>query len=194
MTATTRQRMIDSAAAVFAERGFDAASFTEIVDRAGTTRGVIYHHFPGGKHQLAEEMLTQRGRAAEAFFEAARVADEPLAAIRAYVNLWRDTLETSAFQVGCPIVAVVTGATSDNPTLRQAADGAFSQWRTALATVLQRGGIAAARAVSLASLVISAVGGAVLLCRTSRSLDPLDDVANELDSLLRAALPPKRRK
>jgi AcrR family transcriptional regulator len=194
VTATTRQRMIDSAAAVFAERGFDAASFTEIVDRAGTTRGVIYHHFPGGKHQLAEEMLTQRGRAAEAFFEAARVADEPLAAIRAYVNLWRDTLETGAFQVGCPIVAVVTGATSDNPTLRQAADGAFSQWRTALATVLQRGGIAAARAVSLASLVISAVGGAVLLCRTSRSLDPLDDVANELDSLLRAALPPKRRK
>jgi AcrR family transcriptional regulator len=193
VTTTTRQRMIDSAADVIAERGFEAASFTEIINRAGTTRGVIYHHFPGGKYQLAEEVLARSGRAAQAFIEAVRAADDPLTAVRAYVNLWRDSLEASSFQAGCPVVAVVADASADNPTLRQAADEAFSLWRAALATVLQRGGIAAVRAARLATVAISAVEGAVLVCRASRRLDPLDDVGNELDSLIRAALPPKRR-
>jgi len=194
VTTATRQRMIDSAAAVIAERGFEAASFTEIINRAGTTRGVIYHHFPGGKYQLAEEVLARSGRAAQAFIEALRAADDPVAAVRAYVNLWRNSLETSSFQAGCPVVAVVADAAADNPSLRQAANETFSLWQAALGTVLQRGGIAAVRAARLATVAISAVEGAVLLCRASRSLDPLDDVGNELDSLIRAALPPKRPK
>lgn len=45
---SSRQRravILDSAARVFAERGYHAASVSEIARRAGITKPVIYHHF-----------------------------------------------------------------------------------------------------------------------------------------------------
>ena len=41
----TRQRLIDAAEAVFAERGFHGASVEEIAERAGYTRGAFYSNF-----------------------------------------------------------------------------------------------------------------------------------------------------
>jgi len=40
--ARTRQLLLDAAAAVFAERGFNAATVEQIVERAGFTRGAFY--------------------------------------------------------------------------------------------------------------------------------------------------------
>jgi AcrR family transcriptional regulator len=41
----TRQLLIDAAAAVFARRGFDAASLDEIAEAAGFTKGAVYSNF-----------------------------------------------------------------------------------------------------------------------------------------------------
>ncbi len=41
----TRETLLDAAAMVFAERGFQGASLDEIAARAGYTRGAIYKHF-----------------------------------------------------------------------------------------------------------------------------------------------------
>src|ERR687886_2451041 len=41
----TRAALVDSARALFAERGYAAVSIEEIVRRARVTRGALYHHF-----------------------------------------------------------------------------------------------------------------------------------------------------
>lgn len=41
----TRKRLIDSAAKVFAEKGFASASLEEIAESAGYTRGALYYNF-----------------------------------------------------------------------------------------------------------------------------------------------------
>lgn len=46
-TARTRERLLDAAAEVFAERGFAGASIDEIAVRAGHTKGAVYSHFTG---------------------------------------------------------------------------------------------------------------------------------------------------
>jgi AcrR family transcriptional regulator len=46
-TARTRQRLLDAAAEVFAERGFAGASIDEIAVRAGHTKGAVYSNFTG---------------------------------------------------------------------------------------------------------------------------------------------------
>ena len=42
----TRSSLLRVARQLFTERGYAATSTTEIADRAGVTRGALYHHFP----------------------------------------------------------------------------------------------------------------------------------------------------
>ena len=42
----TRAELLDAAAKVFSERGYEGASVAEIAERAGRTTGAIYAHFP----------------------------------------------------------------------------------------------------------------------------------------------------
>jgi AcrR family transcriptional regulator len=46
-----RQQLLDVARALFAEKGFDAASVEEIAHRAGVSKPVVYEHF-GGKEGI----------------------------------------------------------------------------------------------------------------------------------------------
>lgn len=57
--ARTRARLLESAAAVFAERGFYGASVEEIADRAGFSRGAFYSNF-GHKADLFLALLDDR--------------------------------------------------------------------------------------------------------------------------------------
>jgi AcrR family transcriptional regulator len=54
--ARTRQRLLESAHAVFSERGFAAATVEEIADRAGYTRGAFYANWPD-KAELLWELV-----------------------------------------------------------------------------------------------------------------------------------------
>ena len=61
----TRQRLLDAAAAVFARRGFAAASVDEIAREAGYSTGAIYWHFKGKDDlflAMAEEFALDRVR------------------------------------------------------------------------------------------------------------------------------------
>jgi len=50
-TAETQRALLDAAREVFIEQGFTSASITDIVERAGSSVGSLYHHF-GGKSEL----------------------------------------------------------------------------------------------------------------------------------------------
>jgi AcrR family transcriptional regulator len=52
----TRSALVACAVALFAEKGFAATSTTDVVSRAGLTRGALYHHFVD-KEQLFEAAL-----------------------------------------------------------------------------------------------------------------------------------------
>ena len=41
----TRQQIIDTAARLFASRGFDGTSMSDLAAAAGLTKGAFYHHF-----------------------------------------------------------------------------------------------------------------------------------------------------
>src|SRR5437879_5270460 len=50
-TAETQRALLDAAREVFVEQGFADASIAEVVRRAGSSVGSLYHHF-GGKSEL----------------------------------------------------------------------------------------------------------------------------------------------
>lgn len=58
----SRRVILEAAADVFGERGYDAASTNEILARAGLTRGALYHHFPS-KEAIAAALVEAQGEA-----------------------------------------------------------------------------------------------------------------------------------
>src|SRR2546429_9740403 len=55
----TRDRLLDAAATVFAEKGYDRAGVQEIARRAGLTTGAIYGRFRG-KAELLQAAIESR--------------------------------------------------------------------------------------------------------------------------------------
>lgn len=78
-TAETRRGMLRAAREVFTERGFADASVADVVERAGSSVGSLYHHF-GGKAELFlalwEDHQAAHEEAASAAVAALREAGE----------------------------------------------------------------------------------------------------------------------
>ena len=55
----TRNAILDAAAAVFEERGFNGASLSDILARAGVTKGALYFHFTS-KEELAKAIIEEQ--------------------------------------------------------------------------------------------------------------------------------------
>ena len=184
-----RQKMIESAAVLFRERGVQGTSFSDVLAHSGAPRGSIYHHFPRGKIQLTEETTAWAGEYILATTIAALEHSDPLGAIDTISRWWTRILRDSDYAAGCVIVA----ATLDGeraPSVRASAAEAFSKWENALATALRRRGVPAARARSLATLAIAAIEGAVILSRAQQTAAPLERVTKELRLILGDVLEP----
>lgn len=77
---TTRAALIETARALFAERGYAAVPADEIVRASGVTRGALYHHF-GDKQGLFRAVVEQLEEEITAEVAAtARDATDPVAA------------------------------------------------------------------------------------------------------------------
>lgn len=176
---TSRERMIRSAALLVRERGIEATSFSDVIEASGAPRGSIYHHFPDGKSQLIAEATEWSGAAIAGGLERALAGGDPVAAMHAFIDVWRGVLTDTGYDAGCPVVAASVESAA-NPDAREAAAAAFAAWNEALAGALEQAGADADRAASLATLIVAAVEGAIVQCRALRSLDPLDRVEAEL--------------
>ena len=179
----SRTRMIASAAELFREQGYSATGFRDVVEHSGAPRGSIYHHFPGGKAQLAEEAVQLASEIVARRIERAAQSGDPQAMLDAFADGWRRQLERSDFRAGCPVVAVAVEADTA-PGVAAAATAAFERWEALFATTLRRSGIPRARAARIGTLAVAAIEGAVIQARAARSTAPLDAVMREIAALV----------
>jgi AcrR family transcriptional regulator len=74
----TTAALIATARALFADRGYAGVGTEEIVERAGVTRGALYHHFRGGKEELFRAVLVQiSAETMQQVLHAAASTDDP---------------------------------------------------------------------------------------------------------------------
>lgn len=178
-----------SAIQLFRERGIDGTAFSDVIEHSGAPRGSIYHHFPGGKSQLVEEATTTAGALLDGAITAvAERAASPGEVLDAFVGYWKPLLEQSDYQAGCPIAAAAVASHEVNGGV-EAAGRAFTSWELTLASAFERYGVSADRAGSLATLMVSSIEGAILLCRSTRSYEPMERVRRELRAVLDATVP-----
>jgi AcrR family transcriptional regulator len=177
--------MLVSAAEVMRERGAAGVTIDEVLARSGAPRGSVYYHFPEGRNQILSEALQYAGEAiTEVIDEAA--AKGGLFLVRQFVEFWEDLLVESDFTAGCPVVAAAIGSADDEPQLTTVAGSIFRRWRDALTRAFVSDGFDEPCAASLAIMCIASLEGAVVLCRSTRSVDPLRAVTDEVEFLIKS--------
>jgi TetR/AcrR family transcriptional regulator, lmrAB and yxaGH operons repressor len=184
MSSNSRASMICSAATLFGSRGLSGTSFADVLADSGAPRGSIYHHFPGGKKQLAKDAIEWTSEQVLGHLRACP-ADTAPEVLAWFIDLWRQSVLASDGSSGCPVagVAIDTG-TATAEDLIEAARAAFSSWTGLLAAKLQEAGVPAHRARPIATASLAAMEGALILCRAERSSQPLEATAQELMNLL----------
>ena len=182
---STRTAMLVSAAELLRERGAAAVTVDAVLTRSGAPRGSVYHHFPGGRSQLLREALQFAGDEIAATIDAAAV-DSARALLHQFADMWRDALIASDYSAGCPVLAAAIGSGKDEQQLTSLAGEIFTRWRTAARQAYAREGFEPDEAAALADTAIAAMEGAVVLCRSTRSLNPLNDIAYQLEFLTKA--------
>ena len=177
--------MLISAAEVLRERGAAGVTIDEVLARSGAPRGSVYYHFPDGRNQILTEALQYAGEAlTELISEAA--ANGGMYLVRRFVEFWQDLLIESDFTAGCPVAAAAIGSADDEPELTTVAGSIFRRWRGALTGAFVSDGFDQPCAASLAITCIAALEGAVVLCRSTHSVDPLRDVAEQVEFLVKS--------
>jgi TetR/AcrR family transcriptional repressor of lmrAB and yxaGH operons len=184
----TRERFIEAAADLLQRHGYAATGVAEITASSGAPRGSLYFHFPDGKEQLGAEALELAGAriaaALDAVFDA---APDAATAVRTLVATMGARLQSSDYQLGCPIATTALEQAGTSPRLREATHAAFVRWLEILRVGLQADGRDPAAAEEQALFVLSAIEGALLLARAARSTRPLRVVAQQLATYLAAS-------
>ncbi|NLS16862.1 TetR/AcrR family transcriptional regulator [Rhizobium sp. P40RR-XXII] len=148
-------------AEVFRELGYEGASMSKITARTKLSKGSLYHFFPGGKEQMAAEIMAH----IDAWFVTEMFepleGEKPRAAI---ARMWETT--DSYFRSGrrvCLIGAFALDETRDR--FSAAIRGYFHRWIEALAGALLKAGLSGTKARALAEEAVIGIQGALTLAR-----------------------------
>jgi TetR/AcrR family transcriptional repressor of lmrAB and yxaGH operons len=188
MVKGTRERMIETTAGLVHRRGFHGTSLNEILTESGAPRGSLYYHFPGGKEELVLQAARQGvAMVTQLLKEVLAGSPDPAEGVRSFVEAAAHMLRDSDYVFGCPVAPIVLDS-PESSALAEVCQDAFEEWRQVLAGGLGSGGIERERAESLATVVVCALEGGLLLARARRDIAPLDAIAEELASMVQYAL------
>jgi TetR/AcrR family transcriptional repressor of nem operon len=152
-----RERILDSAAQLFRERGVDGVGLNELMQAAGLTRGGFYGHF-----ESKEDLVAQAARRALAgnVAQRRRMADKGLASwVRTYLS------DAHCLRVGdgCGLTALAADAARGGEAMQAVFGEGVENFVTALQALMPGATDAERRRQALAR--VATLVGALLLAR-----------------------------
>lgn len=189
MANDTRARILDATAELYRRQGMAATGLKQIATAAGAPFGSIYHHFPGGKEQISEEVIHAEGVRYGLFVgqQLAEVTDIPAEIPAVFASAAR-LLEELDYTEACSIETIALEVASTNERLRIATETVFSSWIDALTQWFSQTGLPDDVCRSLALGCLTSLEGAFVLCRSLRSTEPMVAAGLAVQARTRAAL------
>jgi AcrR family transcriptional regulator len=188
---TTRDRIVDATAALFMQQGYSASGLKQISLASEAPVGSLYHHFPGGKAELAAETLRRSGRAYGELVGAVLDGVEDIVeAMKVCFAAAGETLRESGYADACPIATVALEVASSDEALRQVTDEIFAEWLAGLRDRFRRAGIGDAAAADLATTFLACLEGGFLLSRAAQDTAAMQALGRSMVALVEAAVTP----
>ena len=182
----SKWKTLAAAVKLFRQQGYHGTALNDILAAAGSPRGSLYFHFPGGKEEIGENALTIAGEAVrQGIVRAAEASDSTEMFLTRVARAMAADLEKSDYQEGCPIATTALETSAQSEVLGEATSSAFRKWEDEISSGLQRFGMTRDEADQVATMVLSQLEGALLLARTYRSPEPLQRAEEALKLLAR---------
>ncbi len=172
----SRERIVERAAELFAERGIAATTVDEVLAAAGAGKGQFYHYFRG-RDELAAAAVGFRCALVVAGLTEALGGVSSLAGLEEALAGFIAGFEQAGLP-GCPIGTLAAEVAGRNEDARLQAAAGFDAWERLLADVLERmrqGGElrADAEPAVLATGLLASIEGGMVLSQARKDMASL---------------------
>lgn len=183
-TETARDNILAALAEVFRAHGYEGATLALITEATGLGKGSLYNFFPGGKEQMAMEVLTSIDRwFVDKIYTPLRTASDPAKGI---ADMYAATSEYfHSGQRVCLVGVVALGASRD--LFADKVKVYFAGWVDALAAALRRLGNANADARRKSEQAVLEIQGALVLARAFDDPKVFSRALKESEARLKAS-------
>jgi AcrR family transcriptional regulator len=156
----TKDEVLARLMQTFREKGYDGASLAELSAATGLGKSSLYHHFPGGKVDMAEQVLDHLEVVLEsALFAPLRVkstAQQKLAAMLDAISAFYDE-----GRLACLLERLSSSV--DRRSFRRPLAKSFAKWIDAVESLALEAGLPAALARARAEDLVVRVEGALVV-------------------------------
>jgi AcrR family transcriptional regulator len=174
MARSTRESILTAAAELMRHRGYAAVAMKDIAAASGAPIGSLYHHFRGGKVQIAREALVNAGAAYGLLIPTIVDDHRDLGdAIDAVFTQAAEDMATTGFANMCPVGSVAAEVADTVAELREATAQIFGLWIEGGTAYFAARGLSADVAREVTLTIVAALEGAFILARTLRDTEAL---------------------
>ncbi len=186
-----REKILDAAATLFLQRGFQPTSLDEVLERSGVCRSNFYYHFKS-KEDLGLAVLARQVKRFEEGMIRGILENRDEAPRRRLARLFdrlTTDLRADAYRSGCPLGSLAAELSGLHPEFQSRLRAFFRRWEDAVEQCLRegvaggefRGGLDTRQT---AMALVSQIEGAVLLTKTRGHGGPIKDGAHVMLALL----------
>jgi TetR/AcrR family transcriptional regulator, transcriptional repressor for nem operon len=182
----TRQRIVAAAAEVILQQGVARTTLDDVRAEAGVSSSQIYHYF-ADKEALVRAVVDYRAQLVVGeIHEPALAAIEGIDGLRAWRDMIVSIQAAADCRGGCPLGSLGSELAELDHGVRCDVAAGYARWEAAIAACLagmrDRGQLsAAADPAALATAVLAALQGGLLLAKVERDVRPL---ATALDVMI----------
>ncbi|MFI1464192.1 TetR/AcrR family transcriptional regulator [Nocardia carnea] len=188
-TSGTRERLVTATVELLRTRGYSGTSVKQISAAANAPMGSLYHHFPGGKPELAAAALRDAG---VAYGQLIPLLLDPYAdlqeALPAAFATAAEQIEHTGWINMCPVGTVAGEIADAEPELRAVAAEIITSWIEGGTAYFAGRGLPEDTARELILGIITALEGAFVLSRTLHSTAPLHAAGRAMSARLHELL------
>jgi TetR/AcrR family transcriptional regulator, transcriptional repressor for nem operon len=136
----TRGKILKAAFEEFYKNGFQGGSINQIVDKASTTKGALFHHFDGKNdlgYAVVDEVIQPQMRAR--WFDPLANSTDPIADLKRVFRRFRKEEIQNGLLQGCPLNNLAQEMSPLDEGFRKRIDNIYVSWRKSLEAAFARG-------------------------------------------------------
>jgi TetR/AcrR family transcriptional repressor of nem operon len=192
----TREKLLSAAFEEIYRRGFQAASLDTILDKAGVTKGALYHHFPDKRalgHAVVDDMVTDL--LLERWLGVLeRQRGDPVSALRGMLKERAARLSDHEVELGCPLNNLAQEMSPLDEPFRRRVSATFDRWIEGFTRLLKQGQAEGSvrrdlDARKVATFLVAAIEGSFGLAKSAQSQRMLRANLEMLGELLEGIRP-----